>query len=389
MNRESILFLTGAYPDFDSSYRGVFIKRLAVSLREKGFHVSVVTPRIYRKSPSYEDQNGIRVYRFPFYSENKPLIQYKKVPYFRMILYYLTGCFVALYVTLKNRCSLIHAHWAIPIGLIGTLTGLLLKRPLIVTIHGSDYRMATERSSLFRRIFVFVCKGAEHVHCVSLSMKRQITEWGIEEGKISVFPMAVDDSFLDAGNNRKFGESNDSLTVISNRNLHPLYNVSLFVRAIPHVVGVRSNIQFLVAGEGPERACLEKQAEDLNVSRFVSFLGLVPHEEMPGLLKNADIFVSTSTSDGTSVSLLEAMAAGVFPIVTNISSNKKWITDGENGFLVPLGNEAILAEKIMEAAQDMELRKQASRKNIRIIEEHAEEKRNTLKTLKIYEEAFQ
>ena len=388
MNKKSILFLTGAYPDFDSSYRGIFIKKLAIRLKEGGYQVSVVTPKIYKESRLYEEQNGIRVYRFPFFSENSPLIQYKKIPYSRMVLYYTIGFLVTLYVTVKNQCGLIHAHWAIPIGLIGAVTGVLVHKPLIVTIHGSDQRMAAERSMFFRKIFLFVCSRAKHVHCVSNSMKEEIEEWGIEERKMSAFPMAVDESFLAVGKSRKFGEKDEPLTVISNRNLHSLYNVSLLVKAIPHVIKKDSKWRFLIAGEGPEREDLENQAKNLNIGPYISFLGKVPHEEMSWLLGSADIYVSTSTSDGTSVSLLEAMASGAFPIVTNIDSNRKWIIDGENGFLVPLENEIFLAEKIIEASQNIDLRKEATRKNIEIIEERAEEKNNTSKIIGIYEKAF-
>ena len=387
-NKKSILFLTGAYPDFDSSYRGIFIKKLAIRLKEEGYQVFVVTPKIYKESRSYEKQNGIRVYRFPFISENRPLIQYKKIPYSRMILYYIIGFLVTLYVTLKNQCGLIHAHWAIPIGLIGAVTGVLVHKPLIVTIHGSDQRMAAERSMFFRRIFLFVCSRAKHVHCVSYSMKEEVEGWGIEEGKISAFPMAVDESFLQAGKNRKFDKRDKPITVLSNRNLYSLYNVSLFIRAIPHVIEKDSRWRFLIAGEGPEREDLENQAKNLNIGPYVSFLGKVPHEEMSCLLGSADIYVSTSKSDGTSVSLLEAMASGAFPIVTNISSNQKWISDGKNGFLIPLENEVFLAGKIIEASQNVDLRKGASRKNIEIIEKRAEEKKNTSRMIRIYEKAF-
>jgi glycosyltransferase involved in cell wall biosynthesis len=82
------------------------------------------------------------------------------------------------------------------------------------------------------------------------------------------------------------------------------------------------------------------------------------------------------------------MASGAFPIVTNIGSNQRWISDGENGFLVPLEDEVFLAEKIIEASQNMDLRKEATRKNMEIITECAEEKRNTSRMIGIYEKAF-
>ena len=62
-------------------------------------------------------------------------------------------------------------------------------------------------------------------------------------------------------------------------------------------------------------------------------------------LGQADIYVSTSLHDGTSVSLLEAMGSGAFPIVTDIPSNREWIHHGQNGFLVPVNEEKIFSEE--------------------------------------------
>jgi hypothetical protein len=66
--------------------------------------------------------------------------------------------------------------------------------------------------------------------------------------------------------------------------------------------------------------------------RVIRFIGYVPHEELAGFLAAADVYVSTSTTDGASVSLDEAMACELAPVVTDIPANRAWIKDGENGF---------------------------------------------------------
>ena len=81
MQKLSILFLTNAYPDFESSYRGIFIKKMALLLQKEGYQISVVTPKIYKGSHYFEEQDGIKVYRFPFFARNKLLIEYEKIPY--------------------------------------------------------------------------------------------------------------------------------------------------------------------------------------------------------------------------------------------------------------------------------------------------------------------
>jgi glycosyltransferase involved in cell wall biosynthesis len=368
MKKESVLFLTNSYPDFDSSYRAVFIKKMAHLLQKEGYKISIVTPKIYKKSQYSEEQNGMKVYRFPFFARNKLLIEYEKIPFLRMFLYYVSGFFLTLYGVLKNRCDLIHIHWAIPTGLIGILAGRLLRKPVVVTIHGSDFRMATERSSFLTKIFVYVCQRAKQIMCVSELQEKEIQKLGLRIEKILTFPMGIDESFLEAGRNRGEKLNGQSHTVLSNRNLLPLYNLSLLIRAIPAVLKEEPNTKFFVAGDGPERDNLEKEAKNLNVSSFVKFLGRIPHEKMADLLAQADIYVSTSLYDGTSVSLLEAMGSGAFPIVTDIPANREWITTGQNGFLVPVDEEKCLANRIIDAIRNPSLLEKSRIKNPSVVE---------------------
>jgi glycosyltransferase involved in cell wall biosynthesis len=366
-----ILFLTNAYPDFDSSYRGIFIKKMAELLHADGYEVSVVTPKIYTKSRYYEEQNGIKVYRFPYFARNKLLIEHKKIPYLNMILYYTMGFFFTIYAIFKNKCNVIHAHWAIPTGLIGVWVGSLLRKPLIVTIHGSDLRMALEKPGLIRKCFIYVSKNTIHLNCVSEVQKKQIEQLGVMGEKVSTIPMGVDEAFLEIGKNRKFDFNKRPFIILSNRNLLPIYNVSLLIRAIPIVLREEPDTKFLIAGEGSEKEALEKEVKDLNVHSCIKFLGRVPHEEMPDLLSQADIYVSTSLYDGTSVSLLEALASGAFPVVTDIPSNREWITDGDNGFLVPIDEAGILASRILDAIRNWDFLKKSQLGNLLIVERKA------------------
>jgi glycosyltransferase involved in cell wall biosynthesis len=371
MQKRSILFLTNAYPDFESSYRGIFIKKMASLLQEEGYQISVVTPKIYRGSPYFEEQDGIKVYRFPFFARDKLLIEHKQIPYLRMVLYFITGSLLTTYAVLKNRCNLIHAHWAIPTGLIGTWVGSLLSKPLIVTIHGSDLRMALERPGFLRKIFVYVCNNATHLNCVSNGQKKEMEQLGILGEKISIIPMGVDEAFLETGKNRKIEFNKRPFIILSNRNLLPIYNVSLLIRAIPIILKEEPETKFLIAGDGSEKENLERKVKNLNINSSVTFLGRVPHEEMPDLLSQADIYVSTSLDDGTSVSLLEAMGSGAFPVVTDIPANREWIVDGKNGFLVPIDEAGILASRILDAIRNRDLLEKSRSDNLLIVEKKA------------------
>jgi len=84
---------------------------------------------------------------------------------------------------------------------------------------------------------------------------------------------------------------------------------------------------------------------------------------MPDLLKTADVYVSAAASDGTSASLLEAMASGVFPVVARIPANVAWIEHGVSGLLFTPHDATDLADCLGRAAADTGLRRQAAELN--------------------------
>jgi glycosyltransferase involved in cell wall biosynthesis len=157
-----------------------------------------------------------------------------------------------------------------------------------------------------------------------------------------------------------------NLNILSNRNLLPVYSLLLVQPSC-----IKAGAKFLIAGNGSEKGHLEKEAEALKVNPSIQFLGCVSHEKMAGLLAQADVYVSTSLHDGTSVSLLEAMAAGTFPVVTDIPANREWIKDGQNGFLVSTRDEKLLARKIVDALHNRELLEESRASNFAVVKERA------------------
>ena len=172
--------------------------------------------------------------------------------------------------------------------------------------------------------------------------------------------------------------------IFSNRSLYPIYNVELLVRAAPEISKRIPNAKILIAGEGPENERLASLAGDLGVSDRVHFIGAVPHDRMPGYLRTASVYVSTAMSDGASVSLLEAMACGTFPVVTDIPANREWVEDGKNGFLFQSDDPAALAEKIVESINQADLRARAGEVNTQIVQQRAQWNMNVEKLLELY-----
>jgi glycosyltransferase involved in cell wall biosynthesis len=111
-----------------------------------------------------------------------------------------------------------------------------------------------------------------------------------------------------------------------------------------------------IAGDGPERAALEARAAGLGLADCARFVGRVPHERLPALLGEAAAYVSTSRSDSTSISLLEAMAAGATPVISDIPGNREWLTEDSARFF-PVGDASALARGLIEVLGNAEFRR--------------------------------
>jgi glycosyltransferase involved in cell wall biosynthesis len=126
--------------------------------------------------------------------------------------------------------------------------------------------------------------------------------------------------------------------------------------------------------------------KELGISEHVRFVGLVPHREVAQYLCAADIYVSTSFVDSTSVSLLEAMACGVAPVVTDIYGNREWVENGVNGLLYSPKDPKSLAERIIQLIEDEDQRAQFGDKCVEIIRERAIWEKCVSKMEAIYKE---
>ena len=258
-------------------------------------------------------------------------------------------------------------------GFLGALTGF---KPFVAWTQGSDVLLSPQRSPILKQFAKFALKKADMVISPASHVTERLVDLGCKKENIITLQYGVDTKVFfpdrESGSKRNF-------SVISTRTLKRVYNVDLLVRGIPYVIERLPNTDFVIIGEGSRRKSLQKLAFSLKVAKYVSFLGRVSQREFTSRLRNSDVYVSTSLSDGASLSLLEAMACGVFPVVTDIPANKEWIRSGQNGFLVPVDNPKVLGDCIVQVLQDDKLRDTARAKNLSIIHERGQSRNNLLK----------
>ncbi len=260
--------------------------------------------------------------------------------------------------------DIVHAHYVTSYGLAGALAG---RHPLVVTAWGSDVLIMPETSRIYRHIVQFALSRADLITSMAQHMTLHLVQRGYAEAKkILTLPFGVDIDLFNLNQRTRAHGEGQSL-VVSTRRLDHGLDVDTFIRAIPKVLNTCSNARFVLAGDGPLRAQLEQLTDDLGVAKSVEFLGSISHQEMVRLLGQADVFVTTSPSDGNNISLNEAMACGAFPIVTDTPANRAWVEHDRNGLYFPCRDVDQLAVTIIRALRRPEWRQAVMAQNWEII----------------------
>lgn len=149
--------------------------------------------------------------------------------------------------------------------------------------------------------------------------------------------------------------------------LSPEKNHYLFLDGAAIVLQQRSDVTFLVVGDGPLRAALEDRARSSGIAEKVRFLGT--RSDIPDIFSATDVSVLTSTREGFPNALIESMCLGVPVVTTDYRAATELISDGREGFIVPGNNPAALAEKINKLLNDAQLRSRIGLTGKKMVEE--------------------
>jgi glycosyltransferase involved in cell wall biosynthesis len=266
--------------------------------------------------------------------------------------------------------DVVNAHFLPNYGMIAALGGF---SPWVLSTWGSDVMLLPEKSPFHLWRTRFVIGRADWITSDAEVMSRRLVELGASPTRVLTFPYGVDRTrFFPAS----VAVSPHGPRIVCNRKMERVYNVSALVEAFPELLASASGASLTLAGDGSLRSSLEEIVGRSAPKEAVRFVGDVDHTEMPDLLRRHDVFVSVALSDTTSVSLLEAMACGLFPVVSDIPANREWIEQGRNGFLVDPHDTHALARAIAEAWERPDLRDAAAKRNAGLIEARADWYRN-------------
>jgi glycosyltransferase involved in cell wall biosynthesis len=183
---------------------------------------------------------------------------------------------------------------------------------------------------------------------------RLLRKMGIDEKKLKLIPNGVDiNEFSIKKSSIKVSES---ITVCTVARLVPWKGIDDLLHAAKLVLSKRSDVKFVIIGDGPDKKTLQRLTKTLGIEEFVYFTGRQSREKVIKYLASADIFVLPSHFDSTPNALLEAMVSGKAVIVSDFPGNAEVVENNFDGLVFKTGDVNELVEKLLELISDKKLR---------------------------------
>lgn len=223
--------------------------------------------------------------------------------------------------------DIIHSQQITTNSFLAVKAGLKTNTPVVVTAWGSDVLLTPALGTVYRKMVRFILQhGSAFTADASFIAEKMDELAGKKLNTILANFASVEISETPAKEN----------VIYSNRLLKKLYRIDAVIRAFALFLKNenRKDWKLIIAGTGEELSALKELAKSLNVSESIEFAGWLNPNENKNNYDRARIFVSIPESDGTSISLLEAMGAGCIPVVSDLPANREWIKHAENGIVV-------------------------------------------------------
>ncbi|UCF67087.1 MAG: glycosyltransferase [Acidobacteriota bacterium] len=251
------------------------------------------------------------------------------------------------------------AYYMSSYGLLAALAGL---RPWVGAAAGGDV-LVDAFDPWHRRLRTRLLVGYTLRRCSGMlawapHVARRLIELGFAESQILVQPRGVDRTLFRYREPRR-RQPGEPLRVLSIRWLKPLYRVDTLVEALLALAARGVAFEARIGGEGSERARLEQCVTEAGANDRIRFVGAIAADDVPAAMSWADVYVSTSSSDGASSSLFEALSVGVYPLVSDIEANRAYVSPGKTGDLFAVGDAAALAGSLEALSRDDERRRGA------------------------------
>ena len=253
-----------------------------------------------------------------------------------------------------NHFDILHCHQYTPYT-YGWFAGLMSSPKIIFTEHGRFY---PDVSSWKRKIINPVLeKATAAITSISAATKQALIEFeNFSSKRIEVIYNGIADASqgVSQAMRQPLGLGEEHLVFGTISRLDPIKNHKMMLNAFAEVLKTHNHCRMLIVGDGPIRAELEAQVAQLGLGEYTIFTGFQPQPK--DYLATMDVFLLPSFSEGTSMTLLEAMSFAKPSIATAVGGTPEILTHGESGLLTANDDQQALVAAMIELAGDSEKR---------------------------------
>jgi len=225
--------------------------------------------------------------------------------------------------------------------------------------------------------------------CQAVTTKA-VHEYGYPRSRIYCLPWGVDLQHFSPNGRTKLREKmgwQDNFVFLSIRSFEPIYGVDITLRSFIKAVQQDPQLRMFLFGKGSQEEMLRELAAQVGVMDKIHFGGYLDRAQLPDAYNSADVFLSASHCDGSSVSLLEALACGTPAIVSDIPGNLEWVTHGVQGWVFPDGDVEAMTKLMNVARREPDLAEMGERARA-LAQERANWQQNFKVLLEAYEQAI-
>lgn len=276
----------------------------------------------------------------------------------------------------RFKPDIVHVHQANSCAWY-TIKACGQKYPLVVTAWGSDILSTPSKGFIYRKLIKYVMTHARFFTSDAIYMADVMRKYaGHHQPEILIANFGIDITPE---------RCEKEHLVYSNRQLTPLYRIDLVIELFQKLItsgDEYKNWKLAIAATGSQENQLRSLVQHLGIENNVTFYGWVGREQNTALYQKASIFISIPESDATSISLLEAMACGCIPVVSDLPANREWIRDNINGCIMHPDEKDILLRALqlnITKVQEM---------NAEIIQKEGTREANKTKFIDFYEQVI-
>jgi len=257
--------------------------------------------------------------------------------------------------------DLIHAHYSTGFGLWAYFSKF---HPYIVSVWGSD--IVSFPDNFVKRIMLKkILSSADAVTATGLYLKEKTIQlYPSLESKITVIPFGAE---IPPEINKRKDDRIVRLVYIKGHK--KIYGPDILLNAMQKVREVNPKVHLTIAGFGPMTDDLKLQSKQLGLEEYVDFCGFIEHEQISSFLADFDIMVMPSLEESFGVAVLEASAAGLPVIASDVGGVPEVLIHEQTGLLIPSGDTDKLSEAIIRLAENADLRNSMGVAGRKMVEE--------------------